>query len=49
MNVSVIEGHGTLEAHGSRYPIEKGAHLIIPGNISDFVIHGKVEAIVSHP
>lgn len=49
LNVSVIEGHGTLEAHGSRYPIEKGAHLIIPGNISDFVIHGKVEAIVSHP
>jgi mannose-6-phosphate isomerase len=47
--VSVIDGEGTLIANDKRYSIQKGQHFILPHGISNFIIEGVVQLIVSHP
>lgn len=47
--ISVINGEGTLIVNDERYLIQKGQHFILPHGISNFIIEGVVQLIVSHP
>jgi mannose-6-phosphate isomerase len=49
MLVSVIEGGGMLIVKDERYSIQRGQHFILPYGISNFIIEGVVQLIVSHP
>ena len=49
MLVSVIQGGGMLIVKDERYSIQKGQHFILPYGISNFIIEGVVQLIVSHP
>ncbi|XXM71440.1 mannose-6-phosphate isomerase, class I [Lysinibacillus sphaericus] len=45
---SVLEGEGTLKAHGESYALKKGDHFILPADVETFEVEGKLELIVSH-
>lgn len=45
---SVLEGDGLLTVNNTTYPIRKGAHFIIPFDVKEFSIDGKIELICSH-
>jgi mannose-6-phosphate isomerase len=47
--VSVVAGEGTLITAGGEFPIKKGDHFILPSDMGNFVIKGKISCIVSHP
>ncbi|CAM4071293.1 mannose-6-phosphate isomerase, class I [Bacillus manliponensis] len=47
--VSVINGDGVLKSAHMNYQLQKGDHFILPYNLGNFHIHGKVTLIVSHP
>ncbi len=49
MLFSVINGEGTLKTTEGTYPLEKGAHFILPSGIGDFEFEGNLSLIVSHP
>lgn len=46
--LSVINGEGVLVHNGERYPLPKGAHLVIPVGFGEFTLEGECELIVSH-
>ena len=49
MLFSVIDGAGTLVTSEGNYPVEKGAHFILPSGTGDFLLEGNLSLIVSHP
>ncbi|GAB2537321.1 mannose-6-phosphate isomerase, class I [Gracilibacillus alcaliphilus] len=48
LQVSVIEGNGTVVTNGIANEIKKGDHFIIPATIDQFEVKGNAEFIVSH-
>jgi mannose-6-phosphate isomerase len=46
---SVIHGEGKLVVDGEEYVWKKGDHFIIPATISQFMLEGKAELMISHP
>lgn len=46
--ISVIKGEGTLIHNGERYPLNKGAHFIVPVGFGEIELEGQCELIVSH-
>ena len=49
MLFSVIDGEGTLRMNEGTYPLEKGAHFILPSGAGNFELEGNLSLIVSHP
>ncbi len=49
MLFSVIDGEGTLRMNEGTYPLEKGAHFILPSGTGNFELEGNLSLIVSHP
>ena len=47
--VSVLDGQGKLTIDGNEYPVEKGAHFILPSNIEKWNLSGQLEIIASNP
>ena len=47
--VSVLDGQGKLTVDGNEYPVEKGAHFILPSNIEKWNLSGQLEIIASNP
>lgn len=45
---SVIDGEGVLTIGNETSPVNKGDHFILPANMGEFEIEGKVTLIVSH-
>ncbi|AZB44659.1 mannose-6-phosphate isomerase, class I [Bacillus sp. FJAT-42376] len=48
MQASVIKGSGSMRHNGTEYPLELGAHFILPAEMGSFTIVGEMELIVSH-
>ncbi|MFC7371378.1 mannose-6-phosphate isomerase, class I [Fictibacillus iocasae] len=48
LQVSVIEGRGTLYADGKEYPFVKGDHYILPATMDEYRLEGDAEMVVSH-
>ena len=46
--VSVIQGSGNLILSGGSYLLEKGDHFILPNEIKEWQLDGKMELIASH-
>ena len=47
--LSVLEGQGQLVIEGTRYPIKKGNHFIVPNDVNSWELTGELTLIVSHP
>lgn len=47
--VSVLDGNGTLTAHGENYAIGKGTHFILPNDIKEWQLEGNLHIIASYP
>lgn len=45
--LSIIEGKGVLKLEDETFDIVKGDHLMLPSNVTDYSIEGKVELIKS--
>lgn len=46
--VSVLEGNGKLIVEAGEYSLTKGTHLILPNDIKEWTIEGKLEIIASN-
>lgn len=46
---SVIAGKGTLTAQQQDYPLQKGAHFIMPAGIKKWILNGDLQIIASEP
>ncbi|WP_303974486.1 mannose-6-phosphate isomerase, class I [Streptococcus merionis] len=46
--ISVIDGQGSLVINDRVYPLEKGAHFILPNTVKAWQFKGKMALIVSH-
>jgi mannose-6-phosphate isomerase len=46
---SVIEGEGKFVVDDENFYWKKGDHFIIPATISQFILEGKAELVISHP
>ncbi len=44
----VVLQEGTLITADGEFPIKKGDHFILPSDMGNFVIKGKISCIVSH-
>lgn len=49
LQVSVVEGTGTIKIGGKKFTIEKGSNFILPQGIKKYELEGNAECIVSHP
>jgi mannose-6-phosphate isomerase len=47
--VSVIAGSGSLEVDGRAYDIKKGTNFILPNDVTDWKLVGKLSLVVSNP
>ncbi|HLR91749.1 MAG TPA: mannose-6-phosphate isomerase, class I, partial [Atopostipes sp.] len=47
--VSVIDGDGLLKVDDRTYPVEKGDHFILPNQVKNWELEGKLHMIASHP
>ncbi|WP_062319669.1 mannose-6-phosphate isomerase, class I [Halolactibacillus sp. JCM 19043] len=48
LQLSVIDGEGTLTVDGDVYPIKKGAHFILPYGVKTFDLAGNMTLITSY-
>lgn len=48
LQVSVIDGDGTIEIDKQSYSFSKGTHFIIPKTVKSYSLSGNAEMIVSH-
>lgn len=46
--INVLEGEGTIEANNKTYKLKKGDSILIPSNIGEYVIKGKMELLKSY-
>lgn len=46
--MNVLEGEGTIEANNKTYKLKKGDSILIPSNIGEYVIKGKMELLKSY-
>lgn len=49
LQISVIEGEGTITVGEKEFPLVKGANFILPSGLQKYELEGNVEFIVSHP
>ncbi|MFD1334411.1 mannose-6-phosphate isomerase, class I [Oceanobacillus iheyensis] len=49
LQISVIEGTGTVKIGDKKFTIEKGSNFILPQGIKTYELEGNAECIVSHP
>lgn len=47
--VSVIDGNGQIEIDDRTYNLKKGMHFILPYNVQQWIISGKLKIIASEP
>jgi mannose-6-phosphate isomerase len=47
LQLSVIDGEGTLTVDGDTYPIKKGTHFILPYGVQTFDLTGDMTLITS--
>ena len=48
LNVSVVEGSGTVEAGGKTFDLPKGTHFVAPVESGDLAFAGDMELVISH-
>lgn len=46
---SVIDGEGIIMVEGETYPLKRGDHFILPNDVSDWTLSGKMLMIASTP
>ena len=47
--VSVLDGEGQIEVDGKVYDLKKGMHFILPYDVKEWTIRGKMQIIASEP
>lgn len=46
--INIIEGNGKIEANNKEYNLNKGDSILIPANIGEYRINGKIELLKSY-
>jgi len=46
--INILEGNGKIEADNKEYDLSKGDSILIPANIGEYVIRGKIELLKSY-
>lgn len=46
---SVLDGEGQIEVDGTKYDLKKGMHFILPFNVKQWTLYGKMQIIASEP